>query len=147
MPRHRPALIVTLFWVLLGPLMAAEEANSVVDFRWAHRVLLLRTEAAAGGAIIELKNAQAAIDERDLLWFALQEDTLVTSNSPEPVNAALTASIKKHFGPNPDDRVILIGKDGSEKQRAAALDLEELFTLIDAMPMRRAEMRRQNNGS
>ncbi len=40
--------------------------------------------------------------------------------------------------------VILVGKDGSEKYRTHKLLLpEKLFALIDAMPMRRAEMKKQ----
>ena len=39
---------------------------------------------------------------------------------------------------------ILIGKDGTEKMRSKEpVSLEELLGLIDSMPMRRAEMRRE----
>ena len=42
--------------------------------------------------------------------------------------------------------VILVGKDGSEKHRAVAiLQPQKLFTIIDAMPMRRSEMKRTND--
>ena len=38
--------------------------------------------------------------------------------------------------------VILVGKDGGEKYRAErVVDPDELFALIDMMPMRRREMR------
>ena len=38
--------------------------------------------------------------------------------------------------------VVLIGKDGGEKlRRTTPLSSEELFAIVDAMPMRRAEMR------
>jgi hypothetical protein len=41
--------------------------------------------------------------------------------------------------------VILIGKDGTEKHRTnTLLQLQELFTIIDAMPMRRAEIGKKN---
>ena len=40
--------------------------------------------------------------------------------------------------------LILIGKDGGEKFRSnKAVPLKQLYGLIDAMPMRRAEMRRR----
>ncbi len=42
--------------------------------------------------------------------------------------------------------VILIGKDGGEKYRSDnILTVETLFAMIDAMPMRRAEMQRSKN--
>jgi hypothetical protein len=38
--------------------------------------------------------------------------------------------------------VVLIGKDGGEKlRRTTPLSPEELFAIVDAMPMRRAEIR------
>ena len=38
--------------------------------------------------------------------------------------------------------IVLIGKDGGEKlRRTTPLSPEELFAIVDAMPMRRAEMR------
>jgi hypothetical protein len=38
--------------------------------------------------------------------------------------------------------VILVGKDGAEKQRSQTpIDLAMLFRTIDAMPMRQQEMR------
>jgi hypothetical protein len=43
--------------------------------------------------------------------------------------------------------VILIGKDGGEKYRASkALTLQKLYAIVDAMPMRREEMRRKKDG-
>ena len=42
--------------------------------------------------------------------------------------------------------VILIGKDGGEKYRSASiLSTSRLFAMIDAMPMRQAEMRQSKN--
>ena len=39
--------------------------------------------------------------------------------------------------------VILVGKDGSEKHRSVTvLQPQKLFTIIDAMPMRRSEMKK-----
>ena len=38
-------------------------------------------------------------------------------------------------------RLIVIGKDGGVKKRTSTVSLEEVFSLIDTMPMRRREMR------
>ncbi len=49
--------------------------------------------------------------------------------------------IETRFGA-PAFAVTLIGKDGGEKlRRSTPLASEELFALVDTMPMRRAEMR------
>jgi hypothetical protein len=41
----------------------------------------------------------------------------------------------------PDERVLLIGKDGGIKSRESSLDLDAIFGRIDGMPMRIREMR------
>lgn len=45
-----------------------------------------------------------------------------------------------------DFAIILIGKDGGEKYRSLeVLILSKLYVIVDAMPMRREEMRRKKN--
>jgi len=44
-------------------------------------------------------------------------------------------------------RVVLVGKDGTEKRRdAEPVAARSLFDTIDAMPMRQREMREQDGG-
>ena len=38
-------------------------------------------------------------------------------------------------------QLLLLGKDGGVKKRTSTVSLEEVFSLIDTMPMRRREMR------
>lgn len=51
-----------------------------------------------------------------------------------------------HIIPNEPFTVILIGKDGGEKFRSSSiLFTSRLFAMVDAMPMRQAEIRRSKN--
>ena len=51
---------------------------------------------------------------------------------------------KKYKVPDQPFLFILIGKDGGEKLRSSSpVDNQKLYSLIDQMPMRRDEMRRQ----
>ena len=51
-----------------------------------------------------------------------------------------------HIMPNEPFTVILIGKDGGEKFRSSSiLSTSRLFAMVDAMPMRQAEIRRSKN--
>ena len=51
-----------------------------------------------------------------------------------------------HVIPNEPFTVILIGKDGGEKFRSTSiLSTSRLFAMVDAMPMRQAEIRRSKN--
>ena len=53
-------------------------------------------------------------------------------------------AVQVHFGA-PAFSVTLVGRDGGEKlQRSAPVSPEELFALIDSMPMRRAEVRERS---
>jgi hypothetical protein len=57
---------------------------------------------------------------------------------------ASVARLRNEFRVEPGATVfILIGKDGTQKLRKANASLDELFRLIDAMPMRRREMEQQ----
>ncbi len=51
-----------------------------------------------------------------------------------------------YITPNEPFTVILIGKDGGEKYRSASiLTTNRLFAMVDAMPMRQAEIRQTKN--
>ena len=56
------------------------------------------------------------------------------------------SSLFEKYSENGQFEVILIGLDGGVKLRKSELlSSEELFTVIDGMPMRRAEIRRSKN--
>ncbi len=77
-----------------------------------------------------LNKEQEGIKERDLEIIVVGKDNTI---------------FKKYHVPQNAFTVILVGKDGSEKYRTQkVLQPEKLFALIDAMPMRRAEMRKRN---
>jgi hypothetical protein len=85
---------------------------------WRHRVLVIDTPSSQDVAYHQqsawLEAATAGLQERDLV--------IVT----QPAAAF---------------RIRLVGKDGGVKlDRAAPAEVPMLFSLIDAMPMRRAEM-------
>jgi len=75
-----------------------------------------------------LKQDSAGLSERDLVIYTYKErSTLHTEYAIKPNQFA----------------IILIGKDGGEKFRSlSAVKRETIFSLIDTMPMRKAEMRK-----
>ncbi|MEM1434277.1 MAG: DUF4174 domain-containing protein [Pseudomonadota bacterium] len=110
------------------------------DLTWQHRVLVVRTPAG-GAAVNTLKQRAAAVGERDLIWFVLHEEQLL-SNYSGVLAADFAATLTSRLAAS-GAAVLLIGKDGGTKLAASVLDLEEIFARIDTMPMRRSEMRRQ----
>ena len=89
-------------------------------------------------------DAQAdAVADRDMLLVeVLEEGASRAGDIPLPSTTA--ARLREQF--KVDSGVttfILIGKDGTVKSRQPQVRLSDLFDLIDAMPMRRAEISRR----
>ncbi len=108
--------------VVLGPTDSRAEPLPLPDLqshRWKNRVLLIDTPAATAADYQTQASALLPV------WSGLIERDLHVVTR---VNATAF-------------RVRLIGKDGGEKlDSSAPVSADALFALIDAMPMRRAEM-------
>ena len=77
-----------------------------------------------------LNNDSSGLKERDIQIIVVEKESLLWKQyKVSPINFA----------------VLLIGKDGSEKHRTnQLLQTADLFGMIDAMPMRKSEMRKKN---
>ncbi len=100
-----------------------------------HRLLLIFKNEASLPLVQQQLNIlhkdSAGIKERDL--------TIKVVEKGSPL-------FKKYKADNELLTVILIGKDGFEKHRTnQLLQTEELFSIIDVMPMRRREMKKPGN--
>jgi hypothetical protein len=134
----------------------AQSADSVDarldDYRWEHRLLFVFAPADAAEARAEqearFEGHDAGFRNRDLRLFILagpDTGTLrpVPGASPRPLTEAAVERIYGRFGVPADAfRVVLVGKDGTEKRRnAEPVTARSVFDTIDAMPMRQREMR------
>jgi hypothetical protein len=121
------------------------------DYRWKNRVLLLFTPSREEKMYEGFRRVWDArgdeVSDRDLLLVEVVEEgesrvgnNLLTESS--------AANLQKEFQEALGATVfILIGKDGTQKLRKASVQLDGLFELIDAMPMRRREMEQQRSRS
>ena len=112
--------------------------------RWAHRVLLVfapdRSDTRLRALADTLARADCDVRDRDLIsgeLVAAGDSRLAGRRVPAQAASALRRRFDVAAG---DFVVVLIGKDGGEKLRAAEPSLQEIFALIDGMPMRRAEI-------
>ena len=136
------ALLLPL--VMLQP-ASADAPGDLSAFRWENRLIVLFTDDPDADSLSRhLREHTAAIDERHILWFLITPNKVET-NFPHGLaqDFAVNVHDKYHLPSGPDTQVSLIGKDGGVKSRSGELDLEEIFLLIDGMPMRRSEMRQQ----
>ncbi|HKK18082.1 MAG TPA: DUF4174 domain-containing protein [Opitutales bacterium] len=124
---------------------ASADPNPLSPFRWDYRIILIAAPSEKTGELVsELKREQAAIDERHILWFVTDGASLAT-NYPQEVEKDFGQKlVDDYFDGVERVQVRLIGKDGGVKEKAEKLDLAALFARIDAMPMRRAEMKETN---
>ena len=145
--KYSAILLTCMMTVNVNAQASEEKLAGLEDLRWQYRVILIfAREPYMSNALSNLDELKAEIEERDIAWFALGDDTLHTNydgNLDDKLREELMAS---YFTPVPAETAVrLIGKDGTVKSRSTDLDLEATFGLIDRMPMRREEMRRKRN--
>ncbi|MEO0393899.1 MAG: DUF4174 domain-containing protein [Pseudomonadota bacterium] len=99
-----------------------------------------------------IKEQQAGFYERDMLRIHVAgppDNAVGLHAQPTPRITAedvpTAADLRQYYSVKPEAfAVILIGKDGGEKARWTDLvSMDEIFTRIDAMPMRQWEMQRR----
>lgn len=121
----------------------AQPLESLDPLQWENRILLIHADADATASISEqLQQEKAGLNERHIAWFLINHESVQT-NHDRTLSPALRGDLLDSLFESPDITVVLIGKDGGVKGTYQNLDLEAVFTRIDGMPMRRAEMRRQ----
>jgi hypothetical protein len=126
--------------VLAAAAVLAGVSPSVSAMKWKRRVLLVCAADEANPALSQQRRViahwRAAAEERDL--------TVVEIVGDKVIGASDTAkTLRRRYSlPTHAFAVILIGKDGGIKlRRAQAIPAGTLEETIDAMPMRRAEVR------
>lgn len=156
-------IVFVLLLVCLGPphLWAkTPTAPSVEEARWEHRILVTCGSPLRHAPLPLAKAMINQIDwpefeERDLFLVDLQNDYQLKFHIPhEEQGTTLSLTDKTMWQAYHDlarcvpgsQNLTLIGKDGGVKQRwTEAPTLQVIFDIIDAMPMRMREMRRQQD--
>ena len=115
-------------------------------FQWQNRPLLVFAPAADTPALtrqLEIARRQrAGWRDRDMITVVIAGDAPVTVEGTRAKDLSNDA-LRARYGISGETfAAILVGKDGTEKLRHdAAISAAKLFQTIDAMPMRRREMR------
>ncbi|HSP30605.1 MAG TPA: DUF4174 domain-containing protein [Halomonas sp.] len=137
---RRSHVFLTLMLSLVVLTAYGADMNRLSDYQWKNRVILVQAESGNTDALDMLQQAQPELDARDIAWFVKTGSDLVSNQNA--VSSSLEKDIKDVLEDSrPDERVLLIGKDGGIKSRESSLDLEAIFSRIDSMPMRVREMR------
>ncbi|MEM8878452.1 MAG: DUF4174 domain-containing protein [Pseudomonadota bacterium] len=122
----------------------AKPALAFPQYRWQNRVLVLQVRNLNQLVLSQQKTALRADRDglaiRDMAVFAMTADAVAPVFGPAPDLAE--TSVVGRLPEGMDFRATLIGKDGGVKARwDEPVSLNELYAVIDVMPMRRREMR------
>lgn len=123
-----------------------DESFDLNEYRWNSRVLLLfspnNTYTELTRSMEMVRTNKSGIEERDLKVFQVLGN-IGNSSGDKVVQREDSQDIREWFDVTSNEfKAILIGKDGTEKLRTGeAVTKERLFEVIDAMPMRRLEMK------
>jgi hypothetical protein len=131
----------------INPLFGEEKKMiALEELQWKHRIVLVfvNEDTDSEGIREMFKEGAYEIDERDIRFFIIGKQ--IKTNGKETLDKEYVRQLKKAYNVNDDAlTVILIGKDGGEKYRKDRLDLQEIYRIIDVMPMRIQEMKRKKN--
>ena len=112
--------------------------TDLASLEWKYRVIVVNETQNEANALDLLNKHTAEINDRDIVWFIVKEDVVLT-NYEGKLSENFLSRTRQKYGVG-QGKVILIGKDGSIKSRLDRLNIKAIFTEIDAMPMRQYEM-------
>ncbi len=139
---------MSLFIIFMLTLANSPERGvfDLESYTWKNRIVLLFSDSDSNPdlemQVRELISDKEGLEERDLKIFKISH-----GESSIDLLSQDTLRIKHNLRSKykVDDAgfyVVLIGKDGSVKYKdSSPVSREKLFAIIDAMPMRKAEMR------
>lgn len=118
-------------------------AQKLSDYTWKQRIIILSDTDTdfknAKAALTKISTYTQELNERDIILFLHRNGQLYDTDL-KITGMATISSI-----PNDYTGYVLLGKDGGIKSKKSyPINPEELFTLIDGMPMRRAELKANN---
>jgi hypothetical protein len=141
-----------LFLIIQTNVMAQSNdaiQTSPSDFQWENRILVLignqESDSLVKQQVSALMGTEEGFRDRDLkTFFVFRNDKSRLDDTP--LHPSSVKEILKQYGSDqPEFRILLIGKDGGVKLRQDnPVTVEDIFGLIDSMPMRQREMRRNN---
>lgn len=106
--------------------------------QWRHRIILVNNPEQQQAVQLLFEQNNTKIKERDIVWFVFSKQQVLTNYSGT-LSADFIAKTRAQFQLTPG-KIMLIGKDGGVKFLLDRMDLEAIFSEIDAMPMRQQEM-------
>jgi hypothetical protein len=133
-----PAKILLLCFSLSVHSAEPEKLFDLRLLQWKNRIILVNNLRNQQAVLALFDNNKTEINERDIIWFVLTGDEAHTNYQGTLSDDFITKTRMSYQLES--GKIMLIGKDGCVKFLLDRMDLEAIFTEIDAMPMRHNEM-------
>ena len=139
-------LVFSVFLFTLMQTSAGADTNPLTEYRWKNRLLVIFAENDSDPDVLATREALDAsvceLADRDMVigWILKRGQSRMGATG---IDARTSVALRSRLGIRSDDfSAVLIGKDGGVKARYdKAPEPKDVFSLIDGMPMRRAEQR------
>jgi len=130
---------------LVGVMLMAAAPDPLKPLQWKARVLVV-SAGARDDADLRAQDAILSADRDGQVDRDMKVIRLVGSEAPVGVDAS---ALRERLSLPPDRfEIVLVGKDGAiVLRRRQPIPLGEIFDRIDAMPMRRDEIRKRTTPS
>jgi hypothetical protein len=131
----------------IGALTHAAGASAMSAYTWKKRPLVVFAPSSSDAALARQKaivaSSRAGMAERHMVVVYVVGDSVSADLGAGPGMGA--GALRARYGVSAGAfRAVLVGKDGGSKLSSGSpLSAGTLFATIDAMPMRRDEMRRR----
>ncbi len=134
------------FLTFLRFIYSIDTLENLSDLKWKYRILIIsdaQNEIYLKEKMNNISKYDQEIIDRDLIIFYENNENIYYNSTL--VSKSLRESIMSLTSQYQIDRkMILIGKDGRVKRVFSSSDqIHKVFDLIDTMPMRKIEMRRE----
>jgi hypothetical protein len=121
-------------------------AFDLKSYQWKNRLLLVfapdENNPAYQKQMQLFQGQQADFSERDLLLVEILTEGTSRATG-KVIDEADVTKVRSRFQSPQDFRVILVGKDGTQKRSdSKPVEAKVIFNEIDAMPMRQQEMQK-----
>lgn len=130
--------------------MASVNAQEINSHQWKDRLLLILSKNSENENFQDqvriLKENHKDLEERKLVVYQILPGKFKTGINEDAKWQQSEYLFKKYKTPNSNFDIILIGLDGREKFKdSKVVPVQTIFSTIDSMPMRKAEIRKKGN--
>tara|TARA_Y100000816_G_C25909067_1_gene474139 strand:+ start:247 stop:690 length:444 start_codon:yes stop_codon:yes gene_type:complete len=142
-------LLITLSFIFFINCQENQEMLNLKNFEWENRVLIIGGHGSKFKSQLDQINFEdKEFIDRNLVIILLEEDNSKISydglKTIKTIDYDSTLSIRNKYDFK-NFKLLLIGKDGGEKYNSnEPVNINVIYELIDAMPMRKQEIEERN---